>query len=129
MLGIGKIEINGSGKSSEEIKKEIMDQVGKQVDEMIKSHKEKIEEKQSNKVNHLHILLDETEDKSGFGCTIDIAGNFTNLMTMLTVGVSNALHKVANDKYDSDLLMKFITALIAKYSSNDLSEGENENEK
>ncbi|MGM9543519.1 MAG: hypothetical protein ACI3T9_00915 [Romboutsia timonensis] len=132
MLGIGKIEVNGSGKSSEEIKKEIMEQVGKQVDEMMKAHKEtkeKIEKKSKKEATHLHLLLDEAEDKSGFGCSVDVAGDFENVMTMLTVGVSNVLHQVANDKeneYDPDLLVQFITALIAEYGSNAISEGEDE---
>lgn len=132
MFGIGKIEVSGKGKTPEEVKKEIMDQVGKQVDEMMKSHtetKEKIENKSKKKVNHLHLLLDESKDKSGFGCIVDVDGEFENLMTMLTVGVSKVLHEVANDKEDEyapNLLMHFIYALFAEYTNNDISEGEDE---
>lgn len=41
MIGIGEIKVNGEGKSQEEIKKEIMDQVGEQIDKMFDKRKKR----------------------------------------------------------------------------------------
>lgn len=123
MFGIGNIKVNGNGKTPEEIKKEILEQVGEQVDVMLKSHnetKEKIEKKTEARESRRKVSIIMTEDKeaTGFGCEVEYHGDFKHVMTMLTVGVARALQQISescDDEYNPDLLLQFIMALIGEY--------------
>lgn len=118
MIGIGEIKINGEGKSQEEIKKEIIDQVGEQVDKMFDKRKKDTENKKVKKedkpLNKLHILLDESEDRSGFGCKVDTEGNYSELMAMLVCGTASALESINEGKNPMDVAA-FCHALINEY--------------
>ena len=127
MFGIGEVNIKVEGaKNKEEARKQIMDQIGAEVDKMLdakerafnKAHK-KEEVKEEKKENaYLHINLDEDKDRSGFGCSIDMGGDYTEVMTMLTVGVSEALHQIHNDgeeEFNPKALANFVNALIMEY--------------
>lgn len=118
MIGIGEIKVNGEGKSQEEIKKEIMNQVGEQIDKMFDKRKKDAEKKKVKKdcksLNKLHILLDESEDKTGFGCQVDIEGNYKELMAMLVCGTASALQSINEGKSVKDAIA-FSQLLINEY--------------
>ena len=129
MFGIGNIKVNAKGKTPEQIKEEILAEVGKQVDQMIsvsdKAHKKEEVKPESKEPVFLHLRADEAEDKSGFGVSTEWNGDFATIMTMLTTSVSQALHTMANDaddEYNPDLLLRFIGALIHEYTYNDEEE-------
>ena len=99
MFGIGEIKINPKGKSKEEVKEEIMNEVKKKVDEMfeinekiVNSHK-KVEKKvEGPKPAKISLVLEEDKEKTGFHIETDIEVDdlsYEQLMTMITVGVAN----------------------------------------
>lgn len=123
MFGVGNIKIDANGKTPEQVKAEIMEQVAKQVDTMIglgdKVHKKEVKKEEPKEVRYVHICADEAEDKSGFGVSTEWNGDFSTVMTMLTTAVSQALHNMTNDsddEYNPDLLLQFIMALIGEYT-------------
>lgn len=122
-MDIKAIKIDASGKTKEEVKKELLEQVEKEFEQSFKKEKK-------TKPSYLHIKADEDKEKSGFGVEVEFDGNIGNVLTMLTVSVSQALHSIADDKddeYTAELLLEFTNALIAEYTRNALSEGEEEN--
>lgn len=99
MFGIGEIKVNANGKSKEEVKEEIMNEVKKKVDEMfeinekiVNSHK-KVEKKvEGPKPAKISLVLQEDKEKTGFHIETDIEVDdlsYEQLMTMITVGVAN----------------------------------------
>lgn len=99
MFGIGEIKINANGKSKEEVKEEIMNEVKKKVDEMfeinekiVNSHK-KVEKKvEGPKPAKISLVLEEDKEKTGFHIETDIEVDdlsYEQLMTMITMGVAN----------------------------------------
>ena len=99
MFGIGEIKINTNGKSKEEVKEEIMDEVKKKIDEMfeinekvVNSHK-KVEKKvKGPKPAKISLALEEDKEKTGFHIETDIQVedlSYEQLMTMITMGVAN----------------------------------------
>lgn len=99
MFGIGEIKINANGKSKEEVKEEIMNEVKKKVDEMfeinekiVNSHK-KVEKKVDGpKPAKISLVLEEDKEKTGFHIETDIEVDnlsYEQLMTMITMGVAN----------------------------------------
>lgn len=124
-MNIKAIKIDANGKTKEEVKKELLEQVEKQFEESFNKKEKK------TKPSYLHIKADEDKEKSGFGVEVEFDGNTGNVLTMLTVAVSQALHSIADDKddeYTAELLLEFTNALIAEYTSNALSEGGEEDE-
>lgn len=121
-MDIKAIKIDANGKSKEEIKKELLEQVEKEFEKSFK-------EKKKTKPSYLHIKADEDKGKTGFGVEVEFDGDVGSVLTMLTVSVSQALHSIANDnddEYTAELLLEFVNALIAEYTRNALSEGEEE---
>lgn len=121
-MDIKAIKIDANGKTKEEVKKELLEQVEKQFEESFKKEKKR-------KPSYLHIKADEDKGQTGFGVDVEFDGDIGSVLTMLTVSVSQALHSIANDKdneYTAELLLEFTNALIAEYTSNALSEGEEE---
>lgn len=99
MFGIGEIKINANGKSKEEVKEEIMNEVKKKVDEMfeinekiVNSHK-KVEKKVDGpKPAKISLVLEEDKERTGFHIETDIEVDdlsYEQLMTMITMGVAN----------------------------------------
>lgn len=99
MFGIGEIKINANGKSKEEVKEEIMDEVKKKIDEMfevnekiVNSHK-KVEKKvKGPKPAKISLVLAEDKEKTGFHIETDIEVDdlsYEQLMTMITTGIAN----------------------------------------
>ena len=99
MFGIGEIKVNANGKSKEEVKEEIMNEVKKKVDEMfeinekiVNSHK-KVEKKvEGPKPAKISLVLEEDKERTGFNVETDIEVDdlsYEQLMTMITMGVAN----------------------------------------
>lgn len=99
MFGIGEIKVNANGKSKEEVKEEIMNEVKKKVDEMfeinekiVNSHK-KVEKKVDGpKPAKISLVLEEDKERTGFHIETDIEVDdlsYEQLMTMITMGVAN----------------------------------------
>ena len=115
MLGIGNITVNAEGKTPEEVKEEIMSKVAEQLDGMLELNKEEVKSPA-----YIHIRADEDKEKKGCGVHVEYDGDFGDVMTMLTIATSEALHNISedsDDEYNPGLLLDFISALIAENTS------------
>lgn len=125
---LGSIKIDAKGKTKEQIREEVLQEVTKKIDAAfgdIKVEEEKREPK------HIHILADEHIERNGFGVEVDWNGDFADVMTMFTVAVSETLHRLAGDEedeYSPEMLLDFIDALIAQYKRNALTNTDEEEE-
>lgn len=131
MFGIGEIKINANGKSKEEVKEEIMNEVKKKVDEMFESHEKISKTKKKKKVekeplNKLHIYADESEDREGFYVNTDMEGTGGNLLAMLVASTSKVLDELGGK--DIELLMTFMHDLFKEYLGFDGEEEEEDGE-
>lgn len=123
MIGIGNIKINADGKTSDQIKKEIMEQVNEQVDVMLKEV-EKKNKKEEDKPSFIKLSAIEDEAKKGYNVEVDFEGDTGDILTMLTVMVSEALHDIVDDEedqYSAHLIKDFTKALVAEYTTAALS--------
>ena len=116
MFGISHIKVNAENKSKEEIKKEILEKISKEVDDMFAENKSKEVKKEEVKEENqrLHILLDEDDNKTGFHCQIETQGKLGDLMDMLVCGTATALKEILG-KENSDVV-KFVLAVMEKYT-------------
>lgn len=127
MFGIGEIKINANGKSKEEVKEEIMDEVKKKIDEMfeinekiVNSHK-KVEKKvKGAKPAKISLLLQEDKEKTGFHIETDIEVNdlsYEQLMTMITMGVANLFKQLfEGDEFQGMMaITQMFPALMEQY--------------
>lgn len=99
MFGIGEIKINANGKSKEEVKEEIMNEVKKKIDEMfeinekiVNSHKKAEKKVDEPKPAKISLALEEDKERTGFHIETDIEVDdlsYEQLMTMITMGVAN----------------------------------------
>ena len=99
MFGIGEIKVNANGKSKEEVKDEIMNEVKKKIDEMfeinekiVNSHKKSDKKVKGPKPAKISLALEEDKEKTGFHIETDIQVedlSYEQLMTMITMGVAN----------------------------------------
>lgn len=107
-MDIKPITIDAKGKTREEIKKELLDEVEKQFEQTFK----KVEIKKE--LSYLHIAADETKDGKGFNCSTDCCGGFDEIAQMLNISVTQVLKGFAedNDSSYSELLMAFIATLL-----------------
>lgn len=126
MFGISHITVSGKNKSKEEIKKEILEQVDKQVEEMFNANKKKEEAKKEPEVKgnqHLHIMMDEVDNKSGFNCEVDTNGELNDLMSMLICGTVTALKELLGEGNPG--IVKFLEEVAEQYLEED-EDGEEE---
>ena len=126
MFGISHITISGKNKSKEEIKKEILEQVDKQVEEMFNANKKKEETKKEPEVKenqHLHIMMDEMDNKNGFNCEVDTNGELNDLMSMLICGTATALKELLGEGNPG--VVKFLEEVVEQYLEED-EDGEEE---
>lgn len=117
MFGISHITVSGKNKSKEEIKKEILEQVDKQVEEMFNANKKKEEAKKEPEVKEnqcLHMLLDENDSKTGFQCQMEIKGELGDLMNMLVCGTITALKEILGEKNPD--VVKFVMQVMDGYA-------------
>ena len=99
MFGIGEIKVNANGKSKEEVKEEIMNEVKKKVDEMfeinekiVNSHKKAEKKVEGPKPAKISLVLEEDKERTGFNVETDIEVDdlsYEELMTMITMGIAN----------------------------------------
>ena len=126
MFGISHITVSGKNKSKEEIKKEILEQVDKQVEEMFNANKKKEEAKKEPEVKenqHLHIMMDEVDNKNGFNCEVDTNGKLNDLMSMLIYGTATALKELLGEGNPG--IVKFLGEVAEQYLEED-EDGEEE---
>ena len=126
MFGISHITVSGKNKSKEEIKKEILEQVDKQVEEMFNANKKKEEAKKEPEVKenqHLHIMMDEVDNKNGFNCEVDTNGKLNDLMAMLICGTATALKELLGEENPG--VVKFLEEVAKQYLEED-EDGEEE---
>lgn len=116
MFGISHIKINAENKSKEEIKKEILEKVSKEVDDMFAKNKDKEVKKEENmKENQcLHMLLDENDSKTGFQCQMEVKGKLGDLMNMLVCGTITALKEMLGEKNPD--VVKFVMQVMDGYA-------------
>lgn len=120
MFGISHITVSGKNKSKEEIKKEILEQVDKQVEEMFNANKKKEEAKKEPEVKenqHLHIMMDEVDNKNGFNCEVDTNGELNDLMSMLICGTATALKELLGEGNPG--IVKFLEEVAEQYLEED----------
>ena len=120
MFGISHITVSGENKSKEEIKKEILEQVDKQVEEMFNANKKKEEAKKEPEVKenqYLHIMMDEVDNKNGFNCEVDTNGELNNLMSMLIYGTATALKELLGEGNPG--VVKFLEEVAEQYLEED----------
>lgn len=113
-LKIGHIQIDGKGKTKEEVRKEIMDQVNIQLNEMLGGDKKEV-----SKPTMLHIRCDESEDGSGFNSEIDSEGSGDKIMQMLVSVVIDVLASISNSddnsrKVNPEITLMFINELVER---------------
>ena len=99
MFGIGEIKVNATGKTKEEVKEEIMNEVKKKVDEMfeinekiVNSHKKAEKKVEGPKPAKISLVLEEDKERTGFNVETDIEVDdlsYEQLMTMITMGIAN----------------------------------------
>ena len=126
MFGISHITVSGKNKSKEEIKKEILEQVDKQVEEMFNANKKKEKAKKEPEVKenrHLHIMMDEVDNKNGFNCEVDTNGELNDLMSMLICGTATALKELLGEGNPG--VVKFLEEVAKQYLEED-EDGEEE---
>lgn len=133
MIKIGSIHVDGKGKKPEEIKEEICNALSKQVDEMFdqigKSKKKK--KCECKEPQYIKLLMEEDDERQGFGVGVEFEGKTSNILTMLTVGVAEALHEIMHDEEGEgsiELLKDFVNALIEEYINQTPREDDNEEE-
>lgn len=115
MFGISHIKINAENKSKEEIKKEILEKVSKEVDDMFAKNKDKEVKKEENMRENqcLHMLLDENDSKTGFQCQMKIKGKLGDLMNMLVCGTITALKEILGENNPD--VVKFVMQVMDGY--------------
>lgn len=118
MFGISHITVSDKNKSKEEIKKEILEQVDKQVEEMFNANKKEVKENQ-----HLYIMMDEVDNKNGFNCEVDTNGKLNDLMAMLICGTVTALKELLGEENPG--VEKFLEEVAKHYLEED-EDGEEE---
>lgn len=116
MFGISHIKVNAENKSKEEIKKEILEKVSKEVDDMFAKNKDKEVKKEENmKENQcLHMLLDENDSKTGFQCQMEVKGKLGDLMNMLVCGTITALKEILGENNPD--VVKFVMQVMDGYA-------------
>ena len=118
MLDIKCIKIDGKNKTKEEIKKEVMSEIDKIIDD----HK-----KQKDKPC---IKLAAYMEGNKIDGEQMINGSLKDIMTILTIAVSNILHTIteecSDDEIKNTLLPKFIGALTETYFKEE--DGDNNDE-
>ena len=118
MFGISHIKVNAENKSKEEIKKEILEKVSKEVDDMFAKNKDKdkeVKKEENMKENQcLHMLLDENDSKTGFQCQMEIKGELGDLMNMLVCGTITALKEILGEKNPD--VVKFVMQVMDGYA-------------
>ncbi len=110
-----RINIEGKGKTKEQIQQEIIDEVIKKTNEVI--------DKEINKelpLAKLHITCDEDPDRNGFMCSKTIEGTGEQIFIMLVNAVQETLAMISNKEADDqaevdlELLRNFVEALTIK---------------
>lgn len=118
MMGIGNIKVDAKGKTPEQIKEEIMEQVAKQVDVMVGL--ENNEPKEEQKPSKITMNIQEDEKRTGYGVETDIEVNdldYSEIMTMLTDGVGQIFKEIFNEDKLSGVIAisQFGAALVQNY--------------
>lgn len=130
MFGIGEIKVNADGKTPEQVKAEIMEQVAKQVDSMVglgnKAHKKQ------PKPAKIIMSIQEDKKRTGYGVETDIEVEdlaYENIMTMLTDGVGQIFKQLFEEDKLSGVIAisQFQAALVDNYMTEDDEEEEEEN--
>ena len=81
--------------ASNEISKELDSKLGIGKEE---DHEEKTEIKDYEGKSYLHILVDESDDKTGFGCNIEMAGPTMQLLEMLAQASGQVMELLLKDE-------------------------------
>lgn len=139
MFGIGEIKVNANGKTKEEVKEEIMNEVKKKVDEMfeinekiVNSHKKKEKKVEGPKPAKISLVLEEDKERTGFNVETDIEVDdlsYEQLMTMITIGVANLFKQLFEDDAFQGMMAitQMFPALMDEYFE-DEEDGEDDGE-
>ena len=92
-MDIEGIKIDITGKSKEEIKKEVLDKIGKTLDEKLS------DDKKESPLAQLTIKAKEIKSKNGFNVeVVDMTGTTEEIAQMLADGVVTAIRGMDMDK-------------------------------
>lgn len=139
MFGIGEIKVNANGKTKEEVKEEIMNEVKKKVDEMfeinekiVNSHKKAEKKVEGPKPAKISLVLEEDKERTGFNVETDIEVDdlsYEQLMTMITIGVANLFKQLFEDDVFQGMMAitQMFPALMDEYFE-DEEDGEDDGE-
>lgn len=109
------IKIKANGKSKEQLREEVIQNLEGYIDEMLSTNEEQKREKEG-KLAKLVISCDEVESREGFDTNIQLDGSFQQIYAMLLCGVSQTLRTLTKDGEESaELISGFITDLVEFY--------------
>ena len=138
MFGIGEIKVSAKGKSKEEVKEEIMNEVNKKVDEMfeinekiVNSHKKSEKKVEGPKPAKISLVLQEDKEKTGFHIETDIQVedlSYEQLMTMITMGIANLFKQLfEKDAFQGMMaISQMFPALMDEYFKDEEDEEDGE---
>lgn len=116
-MKIKSIKIDANGKSKEEIKKELLDQVEKQFEESFK-------QKEDKKPAKLSVIATEVPDKGGYNVEADAEGCFDELCEMATTCISQMIRTIQED--NPILFLQIMNRAMHLYMEDEEEEKENE---
>ena len=103
------IIVKAEGKDKEEIKKEILEKIDEEINNII-------EEQMNEEPAKMHIICEEDTELKGFSNQRTLVGGYAKVFCMMVEGVTDALLDMTNGEPEFELLTKFISALTEAYS-------------
>lgn len=113
-MDIEGIKIDITGKSKEEIKKEVLDKIEKTLDEKLS------DDKKESPLAQLTIKAKEVKSKNGFNVeVVDMTGTTEEIAQMLADGVVTAIRGMNMDKMEEEMFILQVYSMIAEHLMED----------
>lgn len=113
-MDIEGIKIDITGKSKEEIKKEVLDKIEKTLDEKLS------DDKKESPLAQLTIKAKEVKSKNGFNVeVVDMTGTTEEIAQMLADGVVTAIRGMDMDKMEEGMFVLQVYSMIAEHLMED----------
>lgn len=113
-MDIKAIKIDANGKSKEEIKKELLEQVEKEFEKSFKERK--------NEPTKIEIKATEVPEKGGYNVETDLQGDFNNLCEMATNCISQLVKSIQED--NPVLFLQIMNRAMQLYMEDETEEEE-----
>lgn len=113
-MDIEGIKIDITGKSKEEIKKEVLDKIEKTLDEKLS------DDKKESPLAQLTIKAKEVKSKNGFNVeVVDMTGTTEEIAQMLADGVVTAIRGMDMNKMEEGMFVLQVYSMIAEHLMED----------